>query len=174
MIEVDLTLQAPEDGPAVAGIAEQQWQIWFEQWLSALDLDLSPNQSYELSLVLTHDVDIRQLNATYRNQDTATDVLAFAFLEDQNGPDIPEWAEAPTNLGDIIISAETALRQAQDQGHDLKIELAWLASHGLLHLLGWDHPDAERLNQMLTQQAQLMKTIGLESPHWSAEDLGYV
>jgi probable rRNA maturation factor len=56
---------------------------------------------------------------------------------------------------------ETADKQAQVQGHPLDIELAWLASHGLLHLLGWDHPDDETLTQMLAQQQRLLHTVGL-------------
>jgi probable rRNA maturation factor len=174
MIEVDLTLQVPENAQDSTGVTEFQWQSWFEQWLRILAPDLSPSQSYELSLVLTTDVEIQSLNATYRNHDAPTDVLAFACLENQQGPDVPEWAEEPTNLGDIIISVDTAICQAQEQGHDLNIELAWLACHGLLHLLGWDHPNAAQLSDMLTQQDQLMIGVGLVAPCWSAEDLGYV
>jgi probable rRNA maturation factor len=65
-------------------------------------------------------------------------------------------------LGDIVISIETARQQAQQQEHPLPTELAWLAAHGLLHLLGWDHPDEESLSQMLKQQVILLKTIGIE------------
>jgi len=172
MIEVDLTLQTPDDRD-IAGLSEQQWQTWFGQWLRLLNPGLSPIQTYELSLLLTTDEQIQSFNATYRNQDSPTDVLAFALLE-QEGFVTPAGTEQPTNLGDIIVSLETAARQAMERGHELKVELAWLASHGLLHLLGWDHPTAERLNQMLTQQVQLMNVIGLTPPSWSAEDLGYL
>ncbi|NJN23815.1 MAG: rRNA maturation RNase YbeY, partial [Acaryochloridaceae cyanobacterium RL_2_7] len=86
--------------------------------------------------------------------------LAFASLEREALP--PEiWNSQPIELGDIIISVETADRQAQEQNHSLKQEIAWLASHGLLHLLGWDHPDPERLEEMLTQQHQLLTCVGL-------------
>jgi probable rRNA maturation factor len=64
-------------------------------------------------------------------------------------------------LGDIVISVETAYRQAQQQGHSLQTELAWLATHGLLHLLGWDHPDEESLQGMLYQQETLLKLVNL-------------
>ena len=85
--------------------------------------------------------------------------MAFAALEAEMPifePDDPE----PLYLGDIIISLETAARQAQQNNHSLTIELAWLASHGLLHLLGWDHPDDARLEEMLAQQANLLKQVG--------------
>lgn len=64
--------------------------------------------------------------------------------------------------GDIVISVPTARAQAKAQGHRLSQELAWLASHGLLHLLGWDHPDELSLQRMLQQQRQLLAAIQLD------------
>ena len=117
---------------------------------------------YEVSLRLTADADIQALNAQYRQQDRSTDVLAFAALE-VDCPQLEEMQSSePLYLGDIIISIDTAQRQAQQQGHPLKTELAWLASHGFLHLLGWDHPDEDSLTQMLDRQETLLRAIGLE------------
>jgi probable rRNA maturation factor len=62
----------------------------------------------------------------------------------------------PLELGDIVISIETAARQAQDHGLSLEQELMFLASHGLLHLLGWDHPDEPSLATMLARQEELV------------------
>jgi probable rRNA maturation factor len=62
-------------------------------------------------------------------------------------------------LGDIVISVETAARQAPDHGHTLMQEVQFLASHGLLHLLGWDHPDDASLEAMLARQDQLVKVL---------------
>jgi probable rRNA maturation factor len=181
MIQVELTLQVqPFLGDAAlmnsedalpAGITELQWQQWFEQWLNDLNPGLSLLDTYEVSLLLTTDAEIQQLNATYRHQDRPTDVLAFAALE-WEGPVSQSQAQLPINLGDIVISVETAMRQAES--HSLLVELAWLAAHGLLHLLGWDHPDISHLNQMLKEQARLMDRIGLNAPVWSPEELGYV
>jgi probable rRNA maturation factor len=181
MIEIDLALQIQTDISSstdeageleIAGLSESQWQAYFEQWINALNPQQSKIQAYEVSLLLATDTEIQDLNATYRQQDRPTDVLAFAALE-WEGPTSPEMADLPTNLGDIAISVETAALQAAENGHDLSLELTWLASHGLLHLLGWDHPDATHLNQMLMEQARLMTLIGLESPSWSAQSLGY-
>lgn len=181
MIEIDLALQIQTDiygvtdeagEVVIAGLLESQWQGYFEQWINALNPQQSKIQFYEVSLLLTTDAEIQALNATYRQQDRSTDVLAFAALE-WEGPTSPEMADLPTNLGDIAISVETAALQAAENGHDLSLELIWLASHGLLHLLGWDHPDAAHLNQMLIEQARLMTLIGFKSPSWSAQGLGY-
>lgn len=146
--------------PPVANIPESQWETWFQQWLDQLQPDLAPSQTYELSLRLTSDLEMQTLNAQYRQQDKPTDVLAFAALE-ADCPEPEEAADLPLYLGDIVISVDTAQTQAIAQGHDLPTELAWLASHGLLHLLGWDHPDEESLVKMLTQQKALLNTVGV-------------
>lgn len=142
-------------------IAIDCWQSWFQTWLAQLNLDLSPINAYELSLLLTDDAEIQQLNAQFRHQDKPTDVLSFAALETEGA--VPEMLrhEIPLNLGDIIISVDTAQRQADERGHSLRWELAWLATHGLLHLLGWDHPTEERLQEMLDQQDLLLDAIAL-------------
>lgn len=139
------------------------WQTWFQQWLEILQPALMAPLGYELSLRLTDDAEIQQLNADYRQKDQPTDVLAFAALE-VNTPAVPDRVEGPLYLGDLVISVETAQRQAQAAGHTLTIELAWLAAHGLLHLLGWDHPDDGQLMVMLAQQAQLLTAIGFPPP----------
>ncbi|MDX2239566.1 MAG: rRNA maturation RNase YbeY [Leptolyngbyaceae cyanobacterium bins.302] len=141
----------------VVGIS---WEVWFQQWLEQLQPNLSPIQAYELSLRLTDDREIQTLNTQYRQQDKPTDVLAFAALE-VDSPQAEELQDLPLYLGDIIISIETAQRQAIAQGHDLNTELTWLASHGLLHLLGWDHPDEASLEEMLTLQKALLNTVGV-------------
>jgi len=143
-----------------ASISDNQWESWFQQWLDQLQPELSPLQAYELSLRLTSDREIQTLNAQYRQQDKPTDVLAFAALE-TDYPEAEDAHDLPLYLGDIVISIDTAQKQAIAQGHDLSTELAWLASHGLLHLLGWDHPDEVRLEQMLNQQKALLNTVGV-------------
>jgi probable rRNA maturation factor len=84
----------------------------------------------ELSIVLVSDAQIRRLNKLYRNKDKPTDVLSFPIGEKVNG-----WLI----LGDIVISVDTAKRQAQELGYSLEEELKRLLVHGLVHLLGYDH-----------------------------------
>lgn len=140
-------------------VSDQTWEDWFTCWLNALQPRLSSTQSYELGLRLTNDAEIQSLNAQYRQKDQPTDVLAFAALE-VDYPQ-PEESTDPLYLGDLVISLDTAQKQAEERGHLLREELAWLAAHGLLHLLGWDHPDEESLQDMLHQQEALLQTIGL-------------
>ncbi len=150
--------EAAEEGGGA--IAPETWQTWFKTWFQGLSEDVSPERPYELSLRLTTDAEVQTLNAQYRQKDQPTDVLSFAALE-VDYPTVAEMPEdEPVYLGDIVISVDTARRQAQQQNHSLETELAWLASHGLLHLLGWDHPDDDSLIEMLAQQENLLKTIG--------------
>ncbi|MBE9227461.1 rRNA maturation RNase YbeY [Phormidium sp. LEGE 05292] len=161
-MEVELNVQDYfSESSLITGVDEETWQNWFSAWLETLQSNNSSAKSYELSLRLTDDAEIHSLNAQYRQQDKPTDVLAFAALE-VNIPQSDEMLEClPLYLGDIVISVDTAQRQAKQQDHSLQIELAWLAAHGLLHLLGWDHPDDESLRRMLHQQTNLLETIGL-------------
>ena len=142
-------------------IATTTWETWLATWLSGLQSELPPASNYELSLRLTTDPEIQALNALYRHRDQPTDVLAFAALEVECPQSQEMRSLLPLYLGDIVISVDTAQRQAQQQGHNLLTELAWLTAHGLLHLLGWDHPDEESLMSMLAQQAILLQKIGL-------------
>ena len=137
------------------------WEKWFECWITDLKSQLPAANTYELSLRLTNDAEIRIFNHQYREQDKPTDVLAFAALEADFPMNEEMRSQLPLYLGDIVISVDTANRQATEQGHPLQTELAWLATHGLLHLLGWDHPDETTLLQMLEQQAVLLQLIGL-------------
>jgi probable rRNA maturation factor len=149
-------------------IPAETWEIWFRHWLEIMrpmdaedGLPLHPQDWYELSLRLTDDQEIHSLNHQYRDKDQPTDVLAFASLE-VDYPQSDQFTEEPLYLGDIVISVETADRQALHHHHPLEMELAWLAAHGLLHLLGWDHPDDTRLLDMLDQQQILLKAVGLQ------------
>jgi probable rRNA maturation factor len=142
--------------------AEARWQAHLQHWLDQLTAELPASlraPAYSLGLEICGDAAIAELNQAWRHKPGATDVLAFAAQED--APPLPAgaWdgvdAEA-LELGDIVISLETAARQAEDQGHGLERELLFLASHGLLHLLGWDHPDQASLERMLERQERLL------------------
>lgn len=141
------------------GVSVNTWKNWFQRWFNYLYSHLPEASSYELSLRLTTDAEIQTLNANYRQKDQPTDVLAFAALE-VDFPN-PNAKFEPLYLGDLVISVDTATKQAEQQKHTLTRELAWLAAHGLLHLLGWDHPDDESLEEMLAQQENLLQLIDI-------------
>lgn len=114
-------------------------------WLSFLDEAHS-----ELSILLTDDEEIHRLNRTYRNRDRPTDVLSFSQREG-------EFPGPAVVLGDVVISIETAKRQAQERGHSLEGEILELLAHGVLHLLGYDHEISKaEHDRHLGKQAELL------------------
>jgi probable rRNA maturation factor len=158
-VEVEVLGDLMDEVAAIAPAAT--WQTWLQTWLTHLAPDLSPIQTYELSLQFTTDQTIQQLNRDYRQHDRPTDVLSFAALDDAPLP-AEVLAAIPFNLGDLVVSVETAQRQAQIHHHSLQEELAWLVAHGLLHLLGWDHPDEARLQAMWEKQRSLLALTGIQ------------
>ncbi|CAM3116952.1 rRNA maturation RNase YbeY [Filibacter tadaridae] len=117
----------------------------------------------EVSVTFMTDEEIRIVNAQYRGKDTPTDVISFA-LEEMTDGEVAIVAEEgiPTVLGDIIISVETAKRQAEEYGHDFNREIGFLALHGFLHLLGYDHMNEEEEKRMFGRQKEILATLGLE------------
>lgn len=91
----------------------------------------------EISVTFVDDVRIHELNKQYRNVDRSTDVLSFPLGED--GVYDKDLDTGACLLGDIVISVETAVRQAESYGHTLQRELGFLTVHSMLHLLGYDH-----------------------------------
>ena len=139
------------------------WHALLGAWLDQLAAELPSAlqaPAYSLGLSLVGDGEIAALNTDWRQQQGPTDVLAFAAQDDglDDAPPIP--MPGPLELGDIVISVQTAARQAPEHGHNLERELLFLASHGLLHLLGWDHPDDTSLAAMLSRQEQLLAAAG--------------
>ena len=110
-----------------------------------------------LGLELTNDKKILNLNHAWLGKSKSTDVLSFPIIDETSFVVRNECIE----LGDIVISVPTAIRQAKDNNADLFRELRWLATHGLLHLLGWDHSNEESLNKMLLIQEQLLDIRGI-------------
>ena len=113
-------------------------------------------ENSELSITLTDDEHIHELNKKYRGVDRATDVLSFAFRES----DEPEIIGADFEiLGDVIISLERAKIQAAEFGHSFLREIIFLEVHGLLHLLGYDHIDDDERLEMETEQRFVMNEL---------------
>ncbi|CAK6690600.1 rRNA maturation RNase YbeY [Synechococcus sp. BA-124 BA4] len=153
--------------------AEGPWRDLLAAWLEQMQPELPQAlraPAYSLGLSLVGDREMAELNESWRNQQGPTDVLAFAAQDEglEGAPAMPKPPELasdqespeqgePLELGDIVISLDTAVRQAEAAGVSLARELSWLASHGLLHLLGWDHPDDARLEAMLRRQDQLLE-----------------
>jgi len=114
----------------------------------------SQPENAEVTLVITDDSKVQELNKKFRGIDSATDVLSFPANEGQEFV-TPEGL--PSYLGDVVISYPTAAAQAEEQGHPVEDELALLVVHGCLHLLGYDHEtDAEQARMWAIQEQILL------------------
>ncbi len=111
------------------------------------------SQNIELSILLTNDEQIAELNRQYRGIDAPTDVLSFSQLE---GEQVADGDADHVVLGDIVISVETAARQASERGCSTEDEIELLMVHGLLHLLGYDHAHAGEAERMFARQEAIL------------------
>jgi probable rRNA maturation factor len=118
------------------------------------DLPIEGPECCEVSLVVTSDEAVAQLNRQFRGIEEPTDVLSFAAQEP--APGFVSAPEAATYLGDIIIALPFARRQAAGLGRDLADELRLLAVHGALHLLGYDHSEPDEELEMWSRQDEIL------------------
>ena len=143
---------------------ESAWQV-DEQALVALsrhvlhEMGVAPLA--ELSILVVDVEAMTRLNAHWMGESGPTDVLAFPMdeLDTARGPD--EEEPGPALLGDVVLCPAVAVRQARAAGHSMDDELVLLATHGVLHLLGYDHAEPEEEQEMFGQQAKLIAS-------WSA------
>ena len=117
-----------------------------------------PKQA-ELSLVLAGDKTLQSLNSQWRDKDKPTNVLSFP------GRDIAIGEEAGLVLGDIIISLETAKREAALENKDFNDHLSHLIIHGFLHLFGYDHETDKEAEQMESLETRILNELGIDDPY---------
>ncbi|MEG6614828.1 rRNA maturation RNase YbeY [Peptococcaceae bacterium 1198_IL3148] len=136
---------------------QSAWENTVDQVITKA-LELHQRVNSEVSVTFVDDQYIHQLNRDYRGVDRPTDVLSFAMDEGEEMPAAPEEVHM---LGDVIISLETAQRQAKEYGHTFERELAFLAVHGALHLLGYDHQTEEETNVMRSKEESILTELGI-------------
>ena len=113
-----------------------------------------------MAITLVDDAAIHELNRTYRGIDRPTDVLSFALDEGEEEPEVDD-DEIEHLLGDVIISAPTAVRQGEEYGHGLEREMTYLAVHGMLHLLGYDHMEEKDKLIMRKREEEVLRRLDL-------------
>ena len=110
----------------------------------------------EFNVIIVDNEYIHQLNKEYRNIDRETDVITFALEDDKT------FNPEERVLGDIYISIDKAISQSEEYGHSLKREISFLAVHGLLHLLGYDHMTKEDEDVMFKLQEEILDEMGIK------------
>ena len=142
------------------------WENTFLMWINILFNEFNqflPNyllnkKSGSLSLEIVDDLQISDLNKIWLNKSGATDVLSFPILSKEDSVNDVTSIE----FGDIFISLEMAIKQAIEYNNSVEQEVIWLASHGFLHLLGWDHQDQTQLDNMIKIQEYLISKLNFE------------
>lgn len=133
---------------------EQDFTAIIEQALKTLGIE----DDVEVSCVLVDDERIHEINREYRHIDRSTDVISFA-MEDND----QFYVEGmPRTLGDIFISVDHAKKQAEEYGHSLRREMCFLFTHGILHLLGYDHMTDEQEKEMFDLQDEILGALSIE------------
>jgi rRNA maturation RNase YbeY len=113
-------------------------------------------QKWEISILLVDDPQITKLNKTYLNRNRPTDVIAFSQIEGA----FSHLNDHTNLLGDLVISLETAKRQAQEEKTTLKEEVVFLLIHGILHLIGYDHEGSvQKAREMEAQQHKMLISL---------------
>ncbi|ANU25561.1 rRNA maturation RNase YbeY [Planococcus versutus] len=115
----------------------------------------------EVSVTFVTDAMIRDINREYRSKDQPTDVISFAMEELGEGETAIVGSTEPRMLGDIVISLDRTKEQANDYGHSFERELGFLAVHGFLHLLGYDHMTAVDEKKMSARQEEILLSLGI-------------
>ena len=133
---------------------EQDFTAIIEQALKTLGIE----DDVEVSCVLVDDERIHEINREYRHIDRSTDVISFA-MEDND----QFYVEGmPRTLGDIFISVDHAKKQAEEYGHSLRRDMCFLFTHGILHLLGYDHMTDEQEKEMFGLQDKILGALSIE------------
>ncbi len=174
-----LSLEWIDEREGGAGEREEQWMDLLEKLLVIAGRKEEVSRGI-VTLTLTDDEGIRELNRQYRGLDKPTDVLSFSLLEGEQADiryedeyesseegaeswEDDEKAGDPFSdlLGDIVISVPRAEEQAAEYGHSFERELGFLFVHGFLHLLGYDHGNGEEEKRMFAKQEEVLREAGL-------------
>ena len=136
----------------------------------ALDYMDCPYET-QVSLLITDDEEIHRMNLEHRKIDRPTDVLSFPMLEyetpgdfsflEEDGEDCFDPDTGELLLGDIVISADKVVEQAEEYGHSVKREYAFLITHSMLHIMGYDHITEEDAKEMEYLQEEILKELGI-------------
>lgn len=155
---------------------EEQFEFDVEELIKTLTHETlkklnCPFEDYLLNVTFTDDEEIHAINKEYRNIDKSTDVLSFPALEFETPGDFSGISEDDADcfdfetgeliLGDIMISLEHAHLQAEEYGHSFRREIAFLLTHSLLHLSGFDHETEEERKEMEALQEEILTKLGI-------------
>lgn len=140
--------------------SEAEWEEFFGPFAVATCEKIHVNIPIEVSIFLTHDSYVHELNKHYRSKDKTTNVLSFP-----QQTMIPKNSLEPVMLGDIVMSFETIQKEAKEQNILFMNHLSHLFVHGLLHLFGYDHEEEEEAEVMEALEVNILSTLNVKNPY---------
>ena len=149
------------------GVALRYRRLIKNIYKKALEVTNNDVEGTELTISFVSPEKIREYNKEYRGVDRATDVLSFPMLNIHYGQSVAEFAEdmlpnGTLYLGDIVICKKVAKAQAKEYEHSLKREVAFLALHGLLHVLGYDHIEEDDEKVMMAKSEEILNALEIK------------
>ncbi|MGX0909744.1 rRNA maturation RNase YbeY [Staphylococcus caprae] len=141
-------------------LVKDEWYEQIDSLLTFAKKQENIESDAELSVTFVDKDEIQNINKVYRDKDKVTDVISFALEEEEPDIDMNDL-EIPRVLGDIIICTDVAQEQAESYGHSFERELGFLALHGFLHLLGYDHMTEDDEKEMFGRQDAILNSYGL-------------
>ena len=170
MTDINLNIEITENGweEKIQNLNELSNQVLtaaFDYVQKNEEIDfLNLKKKININLCLSNDEEVRELNHQYRDKDKATNVLSFANIDDETFED--ELKLFPDiELGDIIIALQTLEKEADEKKIPLEHHYAHLLTHGILHLLGFDHIEDDEAEYMEDFEVQILKSIGIDNPY---------
>ena len=131
---------------------------------------LDKDMAVEVSVKLSDDAEVQQLNAAYRGKDAPTNVLSFPMVQRDLIGALDNTDDGEVLLGDIILAQQTCAREAQERGISLADHATHLIVHGTLHLIGHDHEEEIAANEMEALEIEALATLGLKDPYAAIDD----
>ena len=147
----------------IAAVAEDVKATVLQEVEDKVDF-LTSDKTFCLNLCLSDDNNVHKLNLEFRNQDKPTNVLSFANIDSDDFDDMLEF-DNPIELGDIIIAYETMEREAKEQETSFKNHFCHLWTHGILHILGYDHIEDVDREEMEALEIAILNKLGIENPY---------
>lgn len=138
-----------------------EFENYYQKLSHVIFTHLNLDDDFVFEVDLVDNETIHQINREYRGIDRPTDVISFAFEDDNDFKNLKFENPMPRDLGEILICIDVAQKQAEEYGHSFKREMSFLFTHGLLHLLGYDHMNEEDEKVMFRIQDEIMEKMGL-------------
>ncbi len=154
MLEVEIQAAEPQYALPDLTLLRRAAALTFDH----VSMNRGDDSQAAVTIVLTGDEHVMALNQRFRGINAPTDILSFPA----DPIPMPEGADEPRYLGDLVIALPYALAQAERLGHDSSESMALLVIHGMLHLLGCDHDTPERKAEMWTAQTTLLSALGID------------